>query len=293
MFLMNLVNWIIKLVKEKIMRYRKYLFGRLNTAGPYRTMDQKFTYIYDSMNMDVEIERYGYLWKFVDVQRYKDECIYGYLAKYDPDGEDEAIKGKSITRVIVDDKLNGKVFFLLHVPHGIIAYYPERGRVEESAFRKNFCECLLEAREHFFFQADIESITEREKILEGIKKFKRITSVVTEVFPTNPNNDPSYDSIDEGIKRMKASKVKTIYTGGGFTGLLVEEGSDVHKEIVMAVDGYGHAKAKGVTKDGKEKEISTSSTPISLKVSTDISHEAAIGSLEEKIGDLINGAVNE
>ena len=250
---------------------QKYYFARISILDAIN--DDKSTFFMNAFSAPVHVESRKFRYMITSEDRIDydgHQFIHGELVKYkrvletDVLNEDEkkVVDGKLPFGVVAQSK------FFIHLNSQVVAYHPIINRISNNQFLTHLTELIEVGYDKFFVQADISPIDEEVKISEAIKILETVTEVSFDVHPTNPSNRPVYQTLDERLKRLKATREKrTIYAEAeGFNREeLLKDGA--YKGIMLAVDGYGNASLSGEKDDGSYTTISTGESPVLKEVS--------------------------
>jgi len=262
-----------------------YYFGRLNLIASY---DDKNKFLLNSLKRQIEICKRDYEWGFFNVKNIE-FCeipfLAGYLVKYKPFKDEEVVdeESRQLTTTTIPNRAIAASQFFLHTKSGLLAYHPVPGKIGQHQFRHIFAELIEAANDHLLVDAEVQFIDEEIKILEAIRSFDKITSLVIELHPSNPSNRHIWERTDQRLKSMRAEKYRQQYYSG--EGLHINEESEVYGDILMAGDGYGKATLYGM-KDGQEYEASTEQVPLKAKGLKDGEPEDKLGSIFHKIKEI-------
>lgn len=239
-----------------------YYFGRLNLIAVFQN---KKTFLHKGLNTKEYLTIRDFIWGLFDVEEFSDQSgdyFTGYLAKYKHLTEEEIANEEihRITREEAAKRIAAKSRFFLHVESGLIAYHPVGRKIMRHQFCNNFCELFQKGHDNFFVKAEIQSIDEKYRILDVIRKLERITKVSFYLHPSNPSPG-IWKDVDDRLKDLNASSYHEQYLGTESGPLNILDDDDFNNKLNMAVDGYGEADITG-TLDGQEKVISTHDNPV-------------------------------
>lgn len=250
---------------------QKFYFGRLNIIAHY---DDKRIYILHGLRAGVSIQDRGNSWSFAEVTELSNDLgnfVHGYLVKFS-DIFEEIIRPEEgqFGETPIEDRVEAKAQFFLHIKTGLIAYHPVANQIAQKAFQDKFCELFKAAHDNILVDAEIQTIEERYQIFDRIRGFEVVEKIIFKLHPSNPNNVILWKDIDDDIKNMGASKYVEEYSveKGSTKGLNKErilEDSKVRGKFIMAEDGYGEGKVTG-TNEGVRQTISTGSNPATATV---------------------------
>lgn len=249
-----------------------YIFGRLNliTGQPY---ENKTEFILLGLRSSNSLKKSNMNWCFVKVKRLDSEegnFIYGVLVKYKESSPEEVINEEAgtIEEEIVENFIEAKSLFFLHIDSGIIAYRPV-SKISRNQFITNFCELFKQAYNNFFVDAEIESIEEEYEFFQKLQEFEVINRIEIQLHPSNPSLRDDWKDIDNKLKALKASTYKEEYEAKNETSGLnikaIQNDPDIKSKLTMADDGYGKAKVVGKIKE-ELKQITTSDHPVTMDV---------------------------
>lgn len=245
-----------------------FYFGRLNVICPY-VKEEKREYIYKSLNTGEKIIEKDIKWGLFNINKTKHEgevFVTGYLVKYKDENIEEVVDEDegTLTTARLQDKIIAKSEFVIHLFSGIVAYGNISDAIGNTQFRKQFCKLIEKANDNCFVNAQIQGINDEGMIFKAIKEFDKITSLYLTLHPSNPSNRERWKKTDEKLQEMQVEKYVEKYTSK--KGIILDEHGQTYGNIIMAADGYGEAKLKGI-KDGKLSEASTRQMQIKSLVS--------------------------
>ena len=269
-----------------------FLFGRLILLGGWTKTKRDF--IYEAISSGEFYNkgkfRYG-IFNVRNIEIAGEEFAYGVLAKYKQNLEGEVVneKKKEIQEEVLIKGVVGKSDFFLHYESEIIAFREIKNRISQEQFRDIFAR-LIEAGQHnFFVSAKISIIEEECKIIDALKQFESVNCITISVHPTNPNNRPIYDKLDERLKKLQAENLKqTIESKDGSLNKNELMNDEIFGGIVMSSDGYGSSSISGKM-DGRSVTISTGESPIKKKIEGKASPEEKIEGLLQIFKKINNG----
>jgi len=274
----------------------RYYFGRLNVFFP---SEDKYGFVKKALSADLTYEKRGYNWGFFDIQELESHLglfFTGYLAKYKTEKEEEVadIDKHKIEDQTLENLIEAKARFFVHIDSGIIGFHPISNKIEIDQFCVVFAEIVEEAYAGFFVQAEIQLIEERVRIFEEIKKFNIIKHLGISLIPTNPTNIPEYREIDERLKRLRTSRYKESYdTDDDERPLRIEEDEDINSKLKMAIDGYGKGEISGI-KEGEVAKVKTGDNPVStFAPSDDAPLENIFGTIKSAVEKILGRFKNE
>lgn len=250
-------------------RTHTYFFGRLNLLGSWKDKRQ---FIHEALTTEVFETRRGFKYGLFDIDELEinDELfVFGRLVKYKPLLEGEIVNEDS-HELIEDGLIHGVVAkseFYLHYRTGVIAYRPISNRISDNQFRVISATLIEAGHDHFFVNAEVQSVNEELAIEEAFSKFRHIERVSVDLHPTNPSNRDIYQRLDEKFKRLRASRFRQTIdaTSEGLNQDALRE-DDAYSGLMMAVDGYGRGCIQGEIDDGRRVTIYTDDSPVTKEV---------------------------
>jgi len=268
---------------------KKFYFGRLNIIASY---EDKRNYILHGLRPGVSIDDRGNSWSFAEISELSNELgnfIHGYLVKFS-DSFEEIIRPEQgqFDETPVEDRVEAKAQYFLHVKSGLIAYHPVGNQIAQKTFQDKFCNVFEKAHDDLFVDAEIQTIEERYEIFDKIRDFQVVEKITFKLHPSNPNNTPLWSDIDNDIKSIGATSYTEEYSvkPGSTKGLSKDrilEDPKIKGKFIMAEDGYGEGQATGTTQ-GERKTITTGNNPTTVIV---LEREEKSDVLESLKGTLI------
>lgn len=248
-----------------------YHFGRLNIIAVF---SDKKRFLLEGLNTTKILRKSSHLWGFFDIEEvsFQDHgFISGYLVKLRPASDEETadIDTHQLKHEELLNKTVAKSLFFLDANSGLIAYHPAGRDIDDPHFRAMFAKLFEEAYEGFFVDVQIQTVEERLKIFEALKRFSRIIELDVYLHPSNPRYSSVWKRVDDRMKMLNASSYTERYKSRvGGEGLKVDEDDEIRSKITMADDGYGEAKVKGQLGD-KTLTVSTGDNPLKAEAPID------------------------
>lgn len=271
-------------------RARKFLFGRLNILIG---TDKKMTFLRDALASRTLIERRGSRWGIFDSRPIDhtsgDSFLAASLVKFRPLTTEEVVDEARhrLTTANIEDLVERKSAFFLHVTSGVIAFEDARPSIDAATFRKRTAEVINEALGKFFANAEIQGIDEDLSFLEVVRKFKRVLRYTVSLHPSNPSNRGVWAAVDARIKKLGVQQYKEDFSAPTTeTGLAVLEDEEIRAKTIMAQDGYGKATAKGEGDNGL-RTVTTHDNPVSASVDASLTDDhTVLEALWDKFGSI-------
>jgi len=251
-----------------------YYFGRLNLVPVILKLDEKIKFVSEALRSNRTTSRRNHIWRFSDVTEFSNtDGLYfsGLLVKYKLQGAEEVVVPETgdITDESIQNPVVAKSRFFLHVSSGLIAYRPVSGKISESQFRDEFARLIEEAYDHFFINAEIQTVKDRVEFQETLKRTENVSRIEIYLHPSNPSigvwKDIDRDLKDTGTISLTEIRDTNENITSGNTILTNE--ALLHK-LLMSEDGYGEMKVKGKI-DGKVRIISTRDNPVTASAPND------------------------
>jgi hypothetical protein len=252
-------------------REARYVFGRFNLIANY---PDKRDYIHQGLTTEKSETSRGSKWIFLQAEELETPIgwvITGYLVKYKPSRDVETVdeNAHNFADERIDDPVDAKSRFFLHVDSGLIAYNPVVGKISDSTFRERFANLFERAHDNLFVDAEIQAISDEEAFFTALKNFTKISRFKVQLHPSNPSISETWKHIHERLKKLEVSKYREDISirddGNGFG---VRDDPDIEAKIRMAQDGYGRASVRGRV-NNTSKSIHTSKEPISAVITKD------------------------
>jgi len=251
-----------------------FYFGRLVIAYTPGYSD-KTKFISDALRPGITVQKNTNSWSFGEVTNLENEdatYIHGYLVKYKQESYEETLNERAgqFEQQVIEDLVEAKSNFFLHVKSGVIAYRLVSGHISQRQFTDIFKELFEKAYNNFFIDVVINSIDDDYSIFDKIREFEVINKISFKLHPSNPNMRDLWKEVDEEIKAIGASSYTEEYStkansSKGLNKEVIENNEEIRGKLHMADDGYGIAKVVG-TINGELKTISTGDHPTTVKV---------------------------
>lgn len=245
----------------------KYYLARI-TKPPRISQDA----LMDAIVSAVTLRLGKFSWAITDILDRRTETIpfiYGRLAKFQPQGQ--------ITIVDTANRLQAEAevthlliatspFVYLPTFSGI-AYLHVWNQIQEDTFARRLKAILEATFLHFFFECDIEPISDYRAFSARIRELTTITEISAKVHPPNPLFGRLWEPLRDYLKVRNASEVRvkeTNETGSGLNTALSELIQRIldnpnyqpdappaigDSALLMAADGYGTGKVCGIRDD--------------------------------------------
>ena len=243
-----------------------YLVGRLHIIANYTNYNEKSEYIRLSLESKATVSKRESDWGFFDVKKLVFETenyFLGYLVKYRPRDLGETVDKNShtITNTTINDHVQAKSHFILHIKSGLICYRPMLGLISDNQFRQLFKEIFEAANANMLVNVEISPVGDPTEIISAIKDFDIIRSIEFNLHPSNPRFNDKWKEIDQKMRMLQADYYKGSFHGEN--GLKAEQNGEIMSEILMAIDGYGKAKIHGL-KGNQKHSASTEHEPLNI-----------------------------
>ena len=246
----------------------RFSFGRLNLIAEYEDKEQ---FLLKGLKTDKLLTVRGHQWGYFEVERMDllGGMLAGYLVKLRAVQPEEVVdlRTHGLALTDVENRVIAKSRFYMHIVTGLIAYQIVSGHIYGDLFRRYFAKLFVEGYGDFFVNADIQAVEERTKFLETLATYERVRQVTIKLHPSNPSFAPTYRRVDERLKKLQVKGYREIYSAERGEGLAVGDDEEIRSKVVMAEDGYGEARAKGM-RAGHEQTISTLENPMSTQAET-------------------------
>lgn len=257
------------------MRKGRYYLGRVVKFG---LLDQEKLMNAILNSPVVEIGKFD--WTITDVIDGRgDEVpfVFGKLSKYAKNGQVKIVdeESKSQINAIAPNLLEASSPFVYLPEYSGLAFLHVWNGIQEDIFGRRFKSIIESAYDKFFVSCEIEPITDYKAFAAKLRSIDTFTELSAKVFPPNPLFGRLWGSLNEYVKRRKASDVSVKETSANASGIntniisLVtniinnpnfeppEEPDITDAAILMAADGYGKGKVVGI-EGGAETVIRTS-----------------------------------
>lgn len=221
-------------------------------------------------------------WTITDVIDNRDEelpYIFGKLSKFAKDGHAKVIDELSRSQIDaeVPNLLEASSPFIYLPDYSGIAFLHVWNGIQEDVFPRRFKSVVEAAFDRFMISCDIEPISDYRAFTSRLKKMNYFTEFSATVYPPNPLFGRLWGSLNNYIESRNASEVAVKEQTSKPKGLrskiielmdrIIESPNYEPDEppaigdaaILMAADGYGRGKVKGI-EGGEEVIIKTSDT---------------------------------
>lgn len=245
------------------MRKGRYYLGRVVKYG---RMDNEKLLNAILNSPIVEIGKFD--WTFTDVvdgRADKIPFVFGKLSKYAKNGQvkivDEA--SKSQKNRDASNLLEASSPFVYLPQYSGLAFLHVWNGIQEDTFARRFQTIVESAYDKFFVTCEVEPITDYKAFVAKLALIDKFTEITAKVFPPNPLFGRLWGSLNEYVKRRKASDVfvkETSVNPSGINTDLVNLLNNIMQNpaynpprepditdaaILMAADGYGKGKVIG------------------------------------------------
>ncbi|RRR66869.1 MAG: hypothetical protein EI684_19925 [Candidatus Viridilinea halotolerans] len=256
------------------MRPATYYFGRLNLVPIIDDLQKKTDFILEALRSNKTMEKRGHIWRFSKIGNFSNDdglYVYGYLVKYKAQVEEEVIVPETgdIEDEAIDNSIIAKSRFFLHIKSGLVAYRPISNKISESQFREQFAELIETAYDHFFVEAQIQSIQDRIQFQEALRRTENVSRIQFILQPSNPSAG-IWEDLDKDFKLTGTKQYVEIrdMDEQRTNGSIILDNGKLLEKLLMSEDGYGETRVTGKL-DGKVRTISTKDNPVTAKASSE------------------------
>lgn len=145
--------------------------------------------------------------------------------------------------------------FFIDVHSRAILYEERRPAVSDGQFRTYFKRLYEEKSKGGFQLIEISHLFATEGIYEFVRSLDRLTFIVANVEPSNPELDRDFKALDDQLKKARAARA-VIKLENEDQGLSTD-GTLVSESIALAAAGYGTVALRGAR---KQEMVSTTSS---------------------------------
>jgi hypothetical protein len=237
---------------------------------------RKFDLLLDGLRDEATFEQRGFSFRFLDSEVFEfdgKEFIGGNLIKYDPDDQEEVINEttRKLHIEFVPNKVIGKSRFILDPKSSILMFTEVPRAISAGLFIVAFSKLFEMNHDHFFTTFHVSTIKERYSFMERVRQFKLIKLVSMTLFPSNPNFDERWESIDERLRQHEITRYREIQENKSSNGS-VKIDEETSNKFLMSEDGYGSSRVSGIDGNGRYKTISTKDVDKSIfeEIPTDL-----------------------
>lgn len=237
-------------------------------------------------------------WSFLDVEEIKlpgRHYITGKLGKYAPDGEVGVVdRATNSTAVKLEPDLLVASSPFVYIPdHSGIAFLKVPGQIEQRTFHKRFASIVVSYFGGFFVNCEIDPLTDLKTFSSKISSLSSIFKIEAKVSPPNPLFGPLWKSLKDYLEMRNADRLNLMEDAPvsqrlntDIPELVSSVASQTEAEafipsfevsigdaaILMAADGYGIGKIRGIRQD-EVVVIRTDETTLSFEFDADPPHE--------------------
>jgi hypothetical protein len=279
---------VVSHAKECAMRRSTYFLGRIAKAGDLDT-PRLIAAIRDPVS--VGIGKYDYTFTHPSVVEVgSDQVVVARLAKFDREGQTRTVREEDHVEAPADvpNMLVAASPFAYVPRYAGVAYQRVWNKLNRGTFEKAFRELILEKYERFFVDCSIEAIADFKSFARRIAQMDLVLGIEATVQPPNPLFGLLWGNLKEYLARRNAAEMKVrekATNGHGLRSPLptrlrdhIDRTSDEQGEadplelvdaaVLMAADGYGHAKVTGSVSE-RRVIVRTRETQVSFEFESD------------------------
>lgn len=213
-------------------------------------------------------------WTITDVEdgRYSDiPYVFGKLSKYAKDGHVKIVDELSRSQVdaYAQNLLEASSPFVYLPEYSGIAFLHVWNGIQEEVFGRRFQRIIEDAFNRFFVGCEIEPVTDYKTFLKKLETIDRFTEISAKVYPPNPLFGRLWGSLNEYVRKRRASDVSVKETSNNPKGISTQVAvlvREIMKDpefepdaipditdaaVLMAADGYGSGKVTGFEGDAE------------------------------------------
>lgn len=245
------------------MRRGRYFLGRVIKIGELNQEKLMNTMLNAPI---VEIGQFD--WTITDTEdgRAADTpYIFGRLSKYAKDGHVKIVDESSRSQMdaYAPNLLEASSPFVYLPKYSGIAFLHVWNGIQEDVFGRRFQRIIEEAFDRFFVGCEIEPIADYTAFSKRLESIDRFTEIYAKVYPPNPLFGRLWGSLNEYVKKRRASDVSVKETSSNPTGISTRVAQLVREimanpnyepnfdpditdaAVLMAADGYGSGRITG------------------------------------------------
>lgn len=245
------------------MRRGRYFLGRVIKIGELTQEKLMNTMLSAPI---VEIGQFD--WTITDAEdgrEAKTPYVFGKLSKYAKDGQVKIVDESSRSQIntYAPNLLEASSPFVYLPEYSGIAFLHVWNGIQEEVFGKRFQRIIEEAYDRFFVGCEIEPVADYTAFSKKLESIDRFTEIYAKVYPPNPLFGRLWGSLNEYVKKRRASDVSVKETSGNATGISTQVAQLVREimkdpqyepnfvpditdaAILMAADGYGSGRITG------------------------------------------------
>lgn len=245
------------------MRRGRYFLGRVIKIGELNQEKLMNTMLNAPI---VEIGQFD--WTITDTEDGRDAdtpYIFGKLSKYAKDGHVTIVDETSRSQVdaYAHNLLEASSPFVYLPEYSGIAFLHVWNGIQEDVFGRRFQRIIEEAYDRFFVGCEIEPIADYTAFSKRLESIDRFTEIYAKVYPPNPLFGRLWGSLNEYVKKRRASDVSVKETSSNPTGISTRVAQLVREimanpnyepnfdpditdaAVLMAADGYGSGRITG------------------------------------------------
>jgi len=250
-------------------RHYRYYLGRITKGGVLTTEE-----VVEAIMKPVTIHKNKYSYTFANMSFDKENnYVFGKLVKFLPEGEVETIEPvkHEESSVFIPHKIQSSSPFIIVLDYMGIAYPTVWNELTEEQFEVNFCELIKAKYDDFFVDCKIEAVVDLRTFVDRLSSMDRIDKIKATVMPPNPLFGPVWEDLKEYMERRKTGEVSISEKAKTEDGLMTNiktimnsffeskenivddtpKSYDISDAaLLMAADGYGHAKVEGKSDGG-------------------------------------------
>ncbi len=247
----------------------RYYFGRLNVITARTDKQDPIIaglFAEAARPQAIAVHR-GLNWGFFRLGRIQTplgEFVHGFLVKFRPRTEEEIAipETREIDDRMIENLIEAKARFFIHLPSHIIAYHPFGREISRRVFASRFKELFEANLDSFFVEAEIFPIEEERRLSEAIQGLESITRVRVFLHPSNPSNRDVWRNVDERLRALEVASYREEYEARPRSdGLAIAQDPEVNSKIAMAEDGYGTVQVVGQS-GGERRTVTTRDAPV-------------------------------
>lgn len=215
--------------------------------------------------------------------------VFGKLSKYAKDGHANVVDERSRSQVKADvpNLVEASSPFIYLPEFSGIAFLHVWNGIQEDVFPRRFKSIIEDVFDGLMVSCEIDPLADYTEFTQKLRNISILTEMSATVSPPNPLFGRLWGELNEYISKRNASEVTVKESSSKLSGIksrLIDLMDGIMKShdyipdapadigdavILMAADGYGRGKVRGMSEDGEEVEIKTSDTQKSFLFSKD------------------------
>lgn len=260
----------------------RFFLGRVKKIG-VKSQDA----LMDAIVHGQSIELGKFHWAITDIDDQRKSStlpfVFGRLSKSRVEGVitvlDTEARQREESRI--PDLLTASSPFVYLPRYSGIAFLRVWNEIQEDVFAKRFCRILESALGDYFVDCSIEPIADYRRFRARIARLERIDEIDVSVHPPNPLYGRLWAPLKQYLARRMLDEVRVRESSASGEGIASDVGALIEQvlakpdspnidppdigdaAILMAADGYGYGKVKGID-SGEKVTVRTDDAQVSF-----------------------------